>query len=166
MYIYQDRALIEHVIGILQLTFKNIAIIADETEKFKYLGLPTYPDIIQNLGPIGGIYTALSRSKTEKIFLTACDMPYLNKNFIRYMISVSSDFDAVVPFINNNYESLHAIYSVNCLTPIKKWIDSENLRIISFFDDIRLRRVLENEITQFADIRKIFKNINYLEDIK
>lgn len=164
MYIYKGKPLIEYVIDIVKTAIEDISIIADNGDRFEYLGFPVFPDLVHEIGPLGGIYTALSTSKTEKVFIFACDMPNLNKNLIEYMISISNNYDIIIPFLNSNYETLHAIYSHNCLKHIKKYIKEGKRKITGFFDKVNVRRMLNDEIEKYSDSSLIFKNINYIED--
>jgi molybdopterin-guanine dinucleotide biosynthesis protein A len=166
LFRFKGKPLIEYVIHTLKDVFDEIGIIADEGDKFSYLKLPIYPDIIPGLGPIGGLLTALKHSQTERVFVVACDMPNLNADLIRYMASLPPDYDVIVPFINNFYEALHAIYSINCIDVIERTISSGRRQIISFFGDINLRGVTEEEISFYTDVDTIFENINYKRDVQ
>ena len=75
----------------------SIAIVADDAERFDYLGLPCYPDEITGAGAFGGVYTALLRSETERAFVAACDMPWLDTELVRYIVSVSKGHDVTIP---------------------------------------------------------------------
>lgn len=165
LYRFKGKPLIEHVADTLKDIFHDIGIIANEGEKFSYLKLPTYPDIIPGLGPIGGLLTALKQSKTENTFILPCDMPNLNADLIRYMASLSDDYDIIVPFANDFYEALHAIYSVRCIDVIERTVAAGRRQIISFFDEVNLRRVYEDEIRFYTDPETAFANINYKDDV-
>ena len=43
-------------------------------------------DAVPRCGPIGGIYTALKRSRADSILLLACDMPFISPSFLKKMI--------------------------------------------------------------------------------
>lgn len=165
MYLFEDKPLIRHVFDALAPVFPKISIIADDTDKYNFPDVKAYPDIIPALGPIGGIYTALHYADKGKIFICACDMPFLNSDFIEYMISVSHNCHITVPVVNNYYEPLHTVYSADCLELIKKIIDSGDRKVISLFDMIEVRKVSEEEISYYDDPFKMFRNINYMEDI-
>jgi molybdenum cofactor guanylyltransferase len=165
LYKIDGISLLEQVTNVLKNIFQNIIIIGNESEKFSYLGLESQQDMIQGVGPIAGIYTALMISKTEKNFCVAGDLPFLNPGLIEYMISVSADFDIIVPIINGYFESLHAIYSKNCIKFIDEIIAKGDNQIIKIYGKCRLKKVEEPEIKIFADPAHIFKNINYLEDL-
>jgi molybdopterin-guanine dinucleotide biosynthesis protein A len=166
LYRFRGKPLIEHVTDTLKDIFQDIGIIANDGEKFSYLKLPTYPDIIPDLGPIGGLLTALKQSKTEKTFIIPCDMPNLNADLIRYMVSLSDDYDIIVPFANDFYEALHAIYSIKCIDIVERTISAGRRQIISFFDEVNLRRVTDDEILYYTDLDTTFENINYKDDVQ
>ena len=166
LYIYKGKPLIEHVIDVVIQIIKEVNIVSDDRERLKYLGFPIIPDIIPNIGPLGGIFSTLNYSNTKKVFVFACDMPHLNAEFIEYMISISQSHEIIVPFVDNNYEALHAIYSRKCLRHIKNHIANGERRIVTFFDKVDVRRVYEEEINRYSDASLIFKNINYIGDIE
>lgn len=166
LYPYRGKPLIEHVLETLRSVFSDIGIIAADGDRFASLGVPVYPDSIPGLGPIGGIHTALLRSAAPKTFVVACDMPFLSAGFIRHMTGLCGGHDAVVPWVNGCFETLHAIYSRACLAPVERAIALGDRRIISFFGEVDVRRIDEEEIGRHADARLIFRNINYLEDIE
>lgn len=43
-------------------------------------------DAIARCGPLGGIFTALKRTRAETIFLLACDMPFISPQLLRAML--------------------------------------------------------------------------------
>jgi molybdopterin-guanine dinucleotide biosynthesis protein A len=54
------------------------------------LGLPVRVprrDAVPRCGPIGGIYTALARSRSDAILFLACDMPFVTPAFLTQLLS-------------------------------------------------------------------------------
>lgn len=152
--------LIERVIGVMGSVFRNLSIITNSPEEYAYLQLPTHEDLIKGLGPLGGIYTGLETIKDETGLFVACDMPFLNQDLLRHMVHVKEDFDAVVPRIDWKIESLHAIYTKNCLPAIKELIDSGELQPIKFFPRVRVRYLDKEEIRPFDPQLRSFINVN------
>jgi molybdopterin-guanine dinucleotide biosynthesis protein A len=161
LYKFMGRPLIERVIESVLPAIQKIAIVADDVEKFKYLGIPCYRDIVTGRGPFGGIYTALVTSETERAFMVACDMPDLNPDLIGYMVSISEGYDVTIPLVAGRYEPLHAIYARTCRGPIEQSMKNGKRRIISFFSEVTLREMTESEISAFIDPAIAFRNINY-----
>jgi len=131
-----------------------------------YNGKPVIiPDIIPKLGPIGGIYTAVESIDMERVFVFPCDMPFINTEFIRYMTEIPDYYDIIVPELNGRYQPLHAIYSKNCAEGIKRKIELEDYRMSGFYEGYNIRAVIEDEISFYDDPFKMFKNINFKEDL-
>ncbi len=166
LYEFNGKPLIKHVVDAVSPVFKSVSVISNDTEKFSFLGLNTIPDIIPDLGPIGGIYTALMQSAGKNIFVFACDTPFINKKFIEYMTLKTEGFDIIIPSISDRFEPLHAVYSSSCLPYILKLINSGDMKIINFFDRMKLLKITEEEIKKFDPQLKLFQNINYFEDIE
>lgn len=166
LYSYEGKPMITHVYDSVKTVIDDIVIVANDVEKYSFLQTEVVPDIIPGLGPVGGIYTALMHKKSGRIFTIPCDMPFLNSAFINYMLSINGDYDVIVPFINNQYEPLHAIYSDNCISHIEKLINNKQRRIITFFDQVDVRKIGEDEIAFYDDPQRIFQNINYSDDLR
>jgi molybdopterin-guanine dinucleotide biosynthesis protein A len=158
---HRGKPLIRHVIDSLSPVFERISLIADQSDKFAFLGLPCRSDIKRGIGPLGGLHAALVHSETELTFIVACDMPDLCEDLIRYMVSVSSGFDATVPLLAGGHEPLHAIYAKSCIGPIERGIAEGRTRVTGFFDDVSVKMVHEDEIRKFADPESAFRNINF-----
>ncbi|MFC1670230.1 molybdenum cofactor guanylyltransferase [Spirochaetota bacterium] len=165
-YLYKNKPLIKHAYDALSPVFDDISIIGNEASDYDIPGIKIYSDIIPGLGPIGGIYTALNNSKAPRSFICPCDMPFINSEFIEYMVSIPNEYDLIIPEVSGFLEPLHAIYSKNCITPLKSLIDNKINKVIEIVDKVELRKVNEDEITFFDDPEKIFQNINYMEDIE
>lgn len=122
-------------------------------------------DLIPNLGPIGGLYTAFELFKTDFVFLVACDMPLIKREVLEYMkVNLKEDSLTYIPKLENGFiEPLFAFYNIKLLPKIE-----ENIKI----GELKLRSLL-GEGVQFLDCFKIkeidpemltFLNINTKSD--
>ena len=157
--------LIERVIGVMQSLFRHLILITNMPEHYAYLKLPMKEDLIKGLGPLGGIYTALSTISNDAGFVVACDMPFLNRELIRYMVNAGMGYDAVVPRISGKTEALHSLYSKRCLPAIRKLIEAEEFQVFRFFPTVSVRYVGESEIDPLDPDHRSFFNINRPNDL-
>ncbi|MFH0771988.1 MAG: molybdenum cofactor guanylyltransferase [Candidatus Omnitrophota bacterium] len=122
-------------------------------------------DEIKDIGPLGGIHAALSKTSKEAVFFVACDMPFLHNGFIRKEIAYfnKSDSDAVVPRITGLIEPLHAIYRKDLKDKISDFVkDSGNRSIRNFLATVKVSYWdVEDDILH----RNMFKNLNTEEDL-
>jgi molybdopterin-guanine dinucleotide biosynthesis protein A len=123
-------------------------------------------DIYPGKGTLGGIYTGLTSTDSFYSLVVGCDMPFLNRALLCYLIDIAPNFDVVVPRIDDMLEPLHAVYSRNCLAPIKELIDKDVLAISQLFKLVKTRYVDKDEIVKFDPRCLSFFNINTLDDLR
>jgi len=152
--------LIDRIIEDMKSIFRRVILVTNEKKGYEYLGIPMVEDHITGLGPIGGIYTGLMSISAQAGFFVACDMPFINKQLIRYMVDIQDNHAAVVPSVANEIEPLHAVYAQSCLGPIRNLIDSKRYQVRLFYDQVPVRYVKEDEIRRFGSPSRAFLNIN------
>jgi molybdopterin-guanine dinucleotide biosynthesis protein A len=123
-------------------------------------------DLFPGKGSLGGIYSGLSSVNCDRCLVVACDMPFLNAGLLAYMASLAAEADVVIPRVRDNLEPLHAIYSAACLPHMKALLDRNNLKIIDFFPQVRVRYVEAAEIARWDPSMRSFMNINTPGDLE
>ncbi len=111
-------------------------------------------------GPLGGILSGLKASSSYWNFVVAGDMPFINLDLINFLASQREDFDVVVPFLNGKPEPLFAFYSKSCLKAIEKKVKEGERKVISFFSDVNVKYVDEEEVRKYDPELLSFFNIN------
>jgi len=141
--------------------FNKILIISNSNrEMFSNVNAEIHKDIIKDIGPLGGIYTALKKAEAMHIFVTSCDMPLVTKENIELLCSFE-DYDVVVPVHEGKYEMLFALYSKKCLTQIEKMISEKRYKIIGLLEDSKLKI---QKIPVNNEFLKSLQNINTEDD--
>jgi molybdopterin-guanine dinucleotide biosynthesis protein A len=158
--------LLERIANALASLSDDLLVVVDDRDKLGHLGLRTVADARPGLGPLGGIYSGLQAMRHERGLFVACDMPLLNAGLLRYMVSLSSDFDVVIPRIGDNVEPLHAVYSKVCAMPVADLLEQGDLRIVHFFSQVRVRYVEQTEIDAYDPQHWSFFNINTADDLE
>jgi molybdopterin-guanine dinucleotide biosynthesis protein A len=160
------RPLLDYVVARLRRLGSEIILITNAPNDHTRFGLPMFGDILPGKGPLGGIYTAISHAASRHVLVVAGDMPFLNRELLRYMIDLAPGFDVVAPRMCGRTEGLHAIYGKGCLDPIRAHLEGNRLKLIGFYDDVRVRYVDEAEIDRFDPDHRSFFNINTLADLE
>ena len=86
-------------------------------------------DALPAIGPLGGLYTALTVSIGARIFLVACDMPFIRLGLVRAMLAFAethSDADVVALEANGRMQPLHAVYSRACLPAVERAVKASD----------------------------------------
>ena len=162
------KSLIQWVIDRLTPLSEEILIVTARRGDFAYSPSPMIKrvvDIYPGKGPLGGIYSGLATSSCSRAIVVACDMPFLSIALLGYMAQFSPAFDVVVPRIERMLEPLCAIYSKNCLVPIQRLLERNELRIRELFSAVRVKYVEEDDIDQFDSEHLSFLNINTKADL-
>ncbi len=161
------KPLLKHVIERVSELQLPVILIANEIEKYTGFGLPIFSDIIPNAGSLGGLYTALQQTSTERTrtLCVACDMPFLNPTLLRFLIDQSLEYDVVVPFVDGTAHGLHAVYSPSCLPMMKKQIESGDFTIQRLFPQVKTQFVGEEALRAVdPDLRSLL-NLNTPTDL-
>lgn len=161
---FDDGTLLQRVVGTLSELLDEAIVVANTPIFVK--GARVVPDLVRGRGPLGGIHSGLKAARNPAIFVAACDMPFLNPDLISHMIALSDGFQVVVPFLEGEYEPMHAYYSIDCLGPVERALANPKPRIIEFYPEVRVRRVTREEIAAFGDPELILFNANTPEDLK
>lgn len=157
--------IIRRIHGLFEKIFNEIIIVANQKEEFATFGAKICSDLFPNRGVLGGLYTGLFFSSFEYSFCVACDMPFLKESVIRYLIERIDDYDVIVPKTNEGLEPLHAIYSKNCLDPIRKVIEEGRYKTVDFYPMVKTKIVEEYELISLDSTMESFINVNTPEEL-
>jgi molybdopterin-guanine dinucleotide biosynthesis protein A len=156
--ILQTARLVEGVAG-------QAAVIGN-AEAYKSLGLRLIGDDWPGAGPLGGIATALRASDAPWSLVVACDLPYLTRSWLEYLIAraLASKADAVLPMNALGAEPLCAIYHKRCEPAIRKALESGTRKVTDGLKDVRIETIAPAEWKAFDSEGLLFKNMNSPED--
>lgn len=167
---FQGRTMIDHMISLVENIFDEIIIVGNVTDK--YIGnISVVKDDINDFGPLGGLYTALKKSKSEYIFLIPCDMPFLSKDYLKYMKSIvdKSDFtkDILMTLYKDDMvEPFCAFYSVKILRAIEGMFGKKIKKVSKLVEVAEVQYISEEKARRYSSDWKMFVNINTIEDLE
>ncbi|MGQ9693611.1 MAG: molybdenum cofactor guanylyltransferase [Thermodesulfobacteriota bacterium] len=159
------QRIIDRTRRLFQELFAEVILVTNSPFAYLDLNLRMVADLLPERGALGGIFTGLFYSSFSHAFVAACDMPFLNKELISYLISLAGKYDIVIPKTEDGLQPLHAIYSQKCLPHMENLLRQGNLKIIDFFHLVKMREVLTNELITFDPLQKSFFNVNTPEDL-
>ena len=160
------QTLIERMIALLEPLFPAITVVAERIDFFAHLPVYRTTDLLSTdqKTPLRGIHAGLSLLPLPYQFVTACDMPFLNRELIEYMAGFAPFYDVVVPRIGCHYQPLHAFYSRDCREVIAAQLSRGSRKVISFFPLVRVKEIGEAEINRIDPQQHSFFNINTRSD--
>lgn len=160
------QRLIDRTVDIFKSLFDPVIVVTNTPPLYLDLGVEIVTDLYANTGALGGIYTGLFYAPSDQAFVVACDMPFIDKNFIKHMISRSKNFDIVVPQCPEGFQPLHAIYSKKCLPRIENLITNNKLKISGFYKGVKMLTLNEDVILPFDPEGKMFLNVNSQQNLE
>jgi len=117
-------------------------------------------DIVPGCGPLGGLHTALREARGDRVFVAACDMPFLDAAFVEHLLDLAGEADVVVPRTERGYHPLCAVYTRACLPIVDRRLADRQLKMTDLFADVRTRVVTSEEIDRFGDRNRLLANVN------
>ena len=157
--------MIERVLAQVADLGDELLLMTNHPAPYAYLGLPMFGDLFPDHGPLAGIYTAVTHAQHPHTLIVACDMPWLNRDLLRYLIDLRQTADLIVPRWDKYPEPLHAIYNKTCLEPMREKLAAQQLKISGFFGHVRVRFVEREEIVRFDAHGRSFANINTPDEL-
>ena len=84
LLIHNNISFIAHIIATIKPFVNDILLVSDHGSHDTF-NATRIQDIYPNSGPVGGIYTGLTYSKSDHNFVLSCDIPLLNGELIHFL---------------------------------------------------------------------------------
>lgn len=126
------------------------------------LGFRVAADDRRNLGPLGGISTALRVSTCGWNLVVGCDLPFLTREWIEFLVAraIASPADAVIPVNERGFEPLCAMYRKRAQIAIAEALERGVRKITDGLAGLTLATIAPVEWKVFDPRGRLFKNIN------
>lgn len=157
--------LVRRVTGALERVADEVIVIANDP-RYATLGYRLEPDRYGDKGALGGIATAVAAAAGELVCVAACDMPYPSPDVYALLLRLAEGFDLAIPKIAGEYETMHAVYRRTCLAAMEAALARGDMRVISFFSDVRVRDVSPDEVRAVDPELACFVNLNTPEELE
>lgn len=166
---YQGQPLVKFQIQKLkEVGCQPIAISGPSGRGYELFTDQVIKDLTPDLGPLGGIYSALKEmGGVESVLVLGVDMPKVTTEFLSRLIDSSEGYDSTFPVSKEGIEPLCAIYQAKvCLAVIEEQMARSQLSLKEFIKEIsrkgRTLAIEQNEWSQFGN--DLFLNWNTPED--
>ena len=162
-----ERTIIEEVVEQMEAIAAEVIVVTSPAQNNlpHNLNAQVYTDIQPGRSALGGVYTGLVKSSNQYNLVVACDMPFLNLDLLKHMISLSAGVDIVTIKVGPNVEPLHAVYSKGCIEHIESMFAKDDLQVSHLLDAVVVRYIDENELDEYDPHHLSFFNINNKTDL-
>lgn len=162
LLLINGRSMIHMIIDAMKPLVDRIIIISGN-EKYKEFGYEVYPDIIEDKGPVGGIYTALNHSDTELALCVSCDTPFVTTELLKGLIYESDGNRVTLYNFNGKLQPVISVYQTNVVSLIKGFLDENLLKLMLVNESLNCK-IISIGSKDFDE--KVFFNVNTPEDLK
>jgi molybdenum cofactor guanylyltransferase len=141
---------------------------------YRRLGLSTIPDRIPGLprlaafqGPLAGIVTALSASKSRWNLILACDLPYLSRDWVQALLRRArrTNAQAFLPSTLGGLEPLAAVYRLDAYEKLAEAFQEGVRKVTDALKRIPVETVMSSELGDFEDAQRVLQNMNTPADL-
>lgn len=98
----------------------------EEEAYYRQTELPVIVDIYQGIGPLGAIFTGLSKCREDALLVVPCDVPKISREMIAQMAACYKKTGSLVFFeVDGRVSTLPGIYTKDCLPMIEEMIQNK-----------------------------------------
>lgn len=123
-------------------------------------GVDVVPDERPGLGPLGGLYTALARTTSDRLLVLACDLPFVTTAFLDYLVHAGAGCDAAIPRDRRGLHPLCAAYAPAAAPVIRDAIEQGVRKVREAIAPLRLHVIEGEDLEAFDPHGRLLHNVN------
>lgn len=118
-------------------------------------------DSVPDRGPMAGIVTGLRKTTTAYAVVAACDMPFIDPEFVDYLFERASGHHAAVPKLDDRwFQTTHAVYQAEPMADAcERALKRDERRTVEPLSTLDYVVVDESEARAHTDL-ETFENVN------
>lgn len=123
-------------------------------------------DAKPGLGPISGLLSSFKEAKGDYVAVAPCDSPFIKPELYTLLFNKAEGHDGAVPFINNFWEPLHAVYRRKpFIVGLEKALSAGKNRPVDTYPYLNIKKVNQEEVRVVDAEVLSFININTRDDL-
>ncbi len=169
--IYKNKAFIQHIIEAINPLVDKIIIVSNNTDYDVFTHHPQsrtsfsitrVNDIIENAGPLAGVYTGLHFATAKNNLVVSCDVPLINSETLSVLIDqIDNENDIVQLESQGKTTPLIAVYKKQCAAIFYALLNEGERRL-----RVALRHLKVKTITLDKNQEIYTTNINTPDNLK
>lgn len=162
LHVWRGKTLLEHALDSLEGCVERFVVGGE----YQLVGTQVYPDLEPHSGSLRGLARALELARSERVALTACDMPNLTRAYWAWLSSLWP-CDVLIPRgAGGDLEPLAAIYSTACLPFVQNSLEREHFKLTGWWAESLSVTVIDWPEVQARCGDKVFLNANTPDDLE
>jgi molybdenum cofactor guanylyltransferase len=138
------------------------ATVIGPSDPYRALGLRVIDDDWPGAGPLGAIATALGASDAPWNLILACDLPYLTREWLEFLVrrALTSQAEAVLPMNLLGAEPLCAMYHKRGEAAVRAAVESGVRKVTEGLSKLCVETIEPSLWKAFDSEGLLFKNMN------
>lgn len=151
---FRGEAMIRHVIRAVELCGLPLSLITAD-ERYRQFGYPLHADMISGAGPLGGLYTALSKTQSAYVVLLSCDLPLLRDVHLQRLMAFAVNEEVAVAVDARGRHPLCAVYPSRIFEEVERRINQQHLRMLDLLQAMPVREVYITPVMGISPLANI-----------
>ena len=170
---FGSETLLQRVVRILQQVTDHVVIVHAAEQVIPEFARPVtaVADPVPFGGPLIGLLTGLNAiaqlpEDYSAAYLTSCDAPFLQPDFVREIFTQLTDHDVAVPFDEEYFFPLAAAYRTDLRAKVAELVEQGTRRPRALFDHCKTRQLNTKTLTHVDPELQSLVNLNTPQDYK
>ena len=154
------KLFIEHIIEVLNPLVSEVIIVSNNLNYDKFEA-KRVNDLIEDAGPLAGIYSGLSASKTEKNLVLSCDIPLINIEVLTLLVEQTDEVSEIIQIESNGKTMpLIALYNKKCEKVFESLLNQGERRLRFAVSQCKVKNLKLN-----TELENYVSNVNTPEQL-
>jgi molybdopterin-guanine dinucleotide biosynthesis protein A len=162
------RTILERILAALEPLVDERVILTNDDALRSLSGVRLVYDPTPHAGVLPALASGLEAAGGDLCLAVACDMPFVSGDLFGHLLELqrSTDADVVIPRTARFLEPMHAVYRREAvLRAIRAALQRGEQRMTSYFSDVRVEEVAENDWRAVEPAARAFFNVNTPDDL-
>ncbi len=164
LMLFNNRPMVSYAINAMAQVADEVLINANRNqEQYQRLGYPVFADETRDFsGPLAGIYTAMTKTRSPVILVMPCDSPLMKAHHLQKLLDSLEiqDAEIAVAFDGERLQPVFLALKSSLKDSLKDYLAQGQRKIDRWLQQHKLIQV------DFSDNKDVFKNINTPEDLQ
>jgi molybdopterin-guanine dinucleotide biosynthesis protein A len=157
----KGETFMSYIIEALKPIVGEIIIVSNNPD-YDIFKLKRVADVMEDSGPLAGLYAGLLHSETEKNIVLSCDVPLINTSVLKKLIEGFTSEVEVIQFESQGKTMpLVAMYKRHCMHPILKLLQTNERRLRFAIEQLEVKTIKLD-----PELGKTVRNINTISELK
>jgi len=165
---WRGWTMIEHVVRVLREAVDEVLVVGSDALDLPELGVRVVRDREPFLGPLAGIREALEASRSDLVYVTGTDVPFLTAEFARAVLAFGDEDPprAAAPVVDGFVQTLAAAYPARLAKTAAELLEARRLRPLFLLEASGYRAIEARELPGLEPLRGFNTPAAYLEAVR